>query len=47
MPNLIRFLIVLGVFAGVIYGGLFLVATYMEPQPRDMEDPIGRIKLQD
>jgi hypothetical protein len=45
MPNSVRLLIYLGVIVGAIYGGLFAVATLLEPEPREMSTSIGKIKL--
>lgn len=45
MPNSVRLLIYLGVIVGAIYGGLFAVATLLEPEPRTMSTSIGKIKL--
>ncbi|NJL08166.1 MAG: histidine kinase [Methylacidiphilales bacterium] len=36
MPTLIRFLTILALIGGAIYGGLFALATMVEPEPRDM-----------
>jgi hypothetical protein len=36
MPSLIRFLTVIGVIGAVIYGILYLLATLVEPQPREI-----------
>ncbi|WP_407049571.1 histidine kinase [Methyloraptor flagellatus] len=36
MPSLIRFLVVVGVLAGLVYGGLYALATFVEPKPREM-----------
>lgn len=36
MPSLIRFLLVIGVLAGLVYGGIYALATYFEPKPRDI-----------
>jgi hypothetical protein len=36
MPSLMRFLMVVAVLAGVVYAGIFALATMVEPQPRDM-----------
>ncbi len=45
MPNLLRLLFYIGVIIGVTYGGLFAVATLLEPAPREMSTSIGKIKL--
>lgn len=36
MPSLIRFLIVVGVVAGVVYGAMVALVAYVTPQPRQM-----------
>jgi xanthosine utilization system XapX-like protein len=36
MPSLFRFLIVLAVIAGVVYGVIFALANFVNPKPREM-----------
>ncbi len=36
MPSLIRFLVVCAILVGAVYGGMFALATMVEPQPREM-----------
>jgi multidrug resistance efflux pump len=36
MPSLIRFLSVLAVIAGLIYGAMWALVTFVEPQQRDV-----------
>jgi hypothetical protein len=36
MPSLFRFLIVLGVLGGLIYGGMFMLANWFNPKPREI-----------
>jgi xanthosine utilization system XapX-like protein len=36
MPSLFRFLMVVGVIAGVIYGVIFALANFVNPKPREM-----------
>jgi hypothetical protein len=36
MPSLFRFLTVVAVIAGVIYGAIFALANFVTPKPRDM-----------
>lgn len=45
MPTIFRFLIIIGTIVGVGYWGLFLLATRFEPQPREIVDPIGTVKI--
>ena len=45
MPNSLRLLFYIGVIIGVTYGGLFAIATFLEPAPREMSTSIGKIKL--
>lgn len=36
MPSLIRFLVFVGAIAGLVYAGMWSVATFVQPQPREM-----------
>ena len=45
MPSLFRFLIIVGVLAGAVYAGMWAVATYVEPQPREMTQTLPANKL--
>ena len=36
MPSLFRFLAVIGILAGLVYAGLFALATMVEPQSREI-----------
>ena len=36
MPSLFRFLIVVGVIAGLAYVGVFALANFVKPQPREI-----------
>ena len=36
MPSLFRFLTVVGIIAGLIYGALFALANFVTPKPREM-----------
>ena len=36
MPSLFRFLIVVAVIAGVVYGVVFALANFVSPKPREM-----------
>lgn len=36
MPSLIRFIVFCGVIAGLGYGGLFALANFVKPEPREM-----------
>ena len=36
MPSLFRFLTVVAVIGGLIYGGLFALANLVNPKPREM-----------
>lgn len=46
MPSLIRLLIVLGLIAGVIYGGMIALAVLVEPNPREMSVRVPVDRLQ-
>jgi xanthosine utilization system XapX-like protein len=36
MPSLFRFLTVVAVIAGVVYGIIFALANFVKPKPREM-----------
>ncbi|HUI21727.1 MAG TPA: histidine kinase [Methylocella sp.] len=45
MPSLIRFLLIVGVLAGLVYGGMIALVTFVEPQPREMSQSIPPARL--
>ncbi len=36
MPSLFRFLMVLAVIGGIVYGAIFALANFVKPKPREM-----------
>jgi hypothetical protein len=36
MPSLFRFLTVVAIIAGVVYGVIFTLANFVNPKPREM-----------
>ena len=45
MPSLIRFLVICGVLAAMVYGAMFALATFVEPNPREMTVKIPAKKI--
>ncbi len=45
MPSLFRFLFVTGLVAGTAYAGLYIMATYFEPEPREVTKPLVGVEL--
>jgi hypothetical protein len=45
MPSLIRFLIVIGVLAGLAYGAMWALVVFVEVTPRPLEQAIPSAKL--
>ena len=45
MPSLFRFLFIIGVLAGLGYAGMFALATFVEPTPRDMVQTVPASKF--
>ncbi len=45
MPSLIRFLVFIGVVAGLVYGGAYVLSTYFEPQPKQITTPLRGVKV--
>jgi hypothetical protein len=36
MPSLFRFLTVVAVIGGIVYGAIFVLANFVNPKPREM-----------
>ena len=45
MPSFIRFLAVIGIIAGIVYAGLWALAHFVEPHPREMTVTIPQERL--
>ncbi|GAC1335531.1 MAG: hypothetical protein NVSMB26_20290 [Beijerinckiaceae bacterium] len=45
MPSLFRFLLVVGLLAGLVYGAMIALVTFVEPQPREMTQTLPANKL--
>jgi hypothetical protein len=45
VPSLIRFLLIIGFLAGLVYGGMIALVTFVEPQPREMSQSIPPARL--
>ena len=46
MPSLFRFLFVLIVLGGIATGGLYVLATYFEPEQKEISKPVRDIELE-
>lgn len=44
MPSLLRFLFVVGILAAVVVGGLYVLATFFEPEPSEISRPLPDVK---
>ncbi len=47
MPSLFRFLFVLMILGGITGGGLYVLATYFEPETKEISKPLRNVKLKD
>jgi uncharacterized membrane protein (UPF0136 family) len=45
MPSLFRFLALVGIVCGTVYGALFAMATYLEPPQKEMSTPVPGLKV--
>lgn len=45
MPSLFRFLLIVGSIVGIGYGSLFALATYFEPQQKEVATPVYGVKV--
>ena len=46
LPTLFRFLATIAILAGLVFAGMFALATFVEPTPREMSVNIPSSKLQ-
>ncbi len=46
MPTLFKFLTFLAVIAGLIYGGMLALVTFVKPEPREIVEVVPPSKLQ-
>jgi hypothetical protein len=46
MPSLIRFFTIVAVIGGLIYGGIFALATFFDPEPREITVTVPPDKFQ-
>lgn len=40
MPTLFRFLMIIGLISGAVYGGMWALANLVQPEPREMRVPV-------
>ena len=45
MPSLIKFLLLAGILAGIVYAGMLALVMFVEPQPREMSQTIPPARL--
>ncbi len=45
MPSLLRFLMVAGTASAIALGGLYVLGTYFEPEPREVSKSVPGVKI--
>lgn len=45
MPSIFRFLIIVGILGAAGYGGLYVLASKFEPEPKEVTQPLGNLKI--
>jgi hypothetical protein len=45
LPSLFRFLLVIGIIAGLAYGAMLALVTFVEPEQREMTQSVPAQKL--
>lgn len=46
MPTLFRFLFIIAVIAGVVFGGMLALVAFVKPEQREMVEIVPPAKLQ-
>jgi hypothetical protein len=44
MPTLFRFLMIVGLIAGVVTGSLYVLAEYFQPEPKEISKALRNVK---
>lgn len=45
MPSLFRFLVITAVLAVIVYGGLYALAVFFEPEVKEVSVPVPGVKV--
>ena len=45
MPSLMRFLVVAGILGAIVFGGLYVMAVFFEPVPKETSTSLPGVKL--
>ena len=45
MPAILRFLLFVGIVAGLVWGSMLALVTFVEPQPREMTQTVPASRL--
>ncbi len=45
MPSLIRFLMIVGTASVIAFGGLYVLGTYFEPEPKEVSKSVPGVKI--
>ncbi len=46
MPTLFRFIAVLAILGGLVFGGMVALVTFVQPEPREISETVPPAKLQ-
>jgi len=45
MPSLLRFLVIVGTLAALVYGGLYVLANHFEPEQKEVSKSVSGVKI--
>lgn len=45
MPSLVRFLAIAGILGAIVFGGLYAIGIFLEPEQREMSTPVPGVKV--
>jgi hypothetical protein len=45
VPSLVRFILVVGVLAALVYGGMLALVTFVQPQSREITETVPPARL--
>jgi hypothetical protein len=45
MPTLFRFMLIAGTAGAVLFGSLYMLAVFFEPEPKEVSKPVPGVKI--
>ncbi len=47
MPTLFRFVVFMGMFAGIVFVSVYVLSEYFEPEPKEITKSLRNVKIRE